>query len=132
MKHIVCHLKNKYPHARVIVSGQSISVEHDGEVLCMVQKSVHGYKDRSDLGARDKFDLAPIPREVCAFSQCRKTDHIIADDEFKDRRAKGLELAKQYGKVPSIDELCKEAGVRASDYEWKKFTIASLPKKRSN
>jgi hypothetical protein len=124
MKSIITHLKNKFPHARVIATGNSISVEKDGELLVHIVKNAHGYKCRKDLGAKYKFDLSPIPKEACAFKQCKTSKCIVAHDDFKARRKAGLELSSEFDYVPSIEELRKEAGqMNQGNYDWNAYKI---------
>lgn len=104
----VVHLKNKYPLAQIHASESGITVYQDGELLVQLRKSAHGaLEDVSEqMGARDKFCLAPIPREARHYKLC-KSGKIICDEHSKQegRQAVGKRLASKHGRVPSVVEL---------------------------
>jgi hypothetical protein len=110
MKSYVVHLKNKYPGAQVHSSESAIDVYHQGEHVVSVRKDANGHWNcaKDDVGARDKFDLAPIPKDARAF-KLYANGKVGPSEEFKEREEKQLEYLAVYGKVPSNAELEAEA-----------------------
>lgn len=89
MKSVHIHLKNKYPGGSVIAKEESIDVYNaDGEHVVALRKN--GAQQMIDVseehGLRDKFDLAPIPKD----SRVHKlvNGKIGFDNEHKERKEK--------------------------------------------
>lgn len=106
MKSLLVHLKNKYPECLVQASGSSISVIGEGnELLCELRKGAHGaYEDvQHEVGARDAFDLSPIPKESRLW-KLDKEGNVRRDELHDERKEKVKEILKG-DKVPSIKEI---------------------------
>lgn len=101
------HLKNKYPHCYVGLTGNCLEViGEDNELIVSLEKSAHGeFQDRQhEVGARDAYCQAPIPREA----RCWKLDKdgkVKKDQKHDERKAGAAQLIAEHGKIPSIKEL---------------------------
>ena len=107
-KSAIVHLQNKYPGCQVIGTENSLDVfTPAGELLVAVRRDGNGaWNDQQkELGARDKFDLAPIPKHA----RVRKlfADGRIGNSEEADSRRKNAKAyADAYnGRVPSLHEI---------------------------
>lgn len=106
-KSLLVHLKNKYPHCYVGATGSCIEViSDDNEVLVSLAKNAHGeYADRQhDVGARDSFCLAPIPKCSRVY-KLGKDGKVGKDEKHEERKPYARILAKEFGMVPSLERL---------------------------
>jgi len=100
------HLKNKYAGCDVSLSGGTIQVKKDGELLCALVKNCHGqWEDNNDIGARDAFSHDEIPRDARPYKLCKKDNCIKKDEEYDARIKKACGYVEKYGCVPSVYQL---------------------------
>lgn len=105
MKSYAVHYKNKYPAAKVAFTETSLDVTSaDGELLVALRIGGGGalLDKGEELGARDRHDLAPIPKNarVHKLFACGK----IGKDEHAEAREKCSKAMAVDGKVWSIEE----------------------------
>jgi hypothetical protein len=110
MKSLIVHLKNKYPGAQIQSTETSIDVFQNGEHVVALRKNggSGALVDASkDVGARDEFSLAPIPKNTRVWKLNK--DNSIGLDEKAEERKEISKMVAQDGKILSIDEY-KKAG----------------------
>ena len=103
-KSAIVHLKNKYPGGHVEATENSIDAyDSAGAYVVAIRKNgADQFVDVSkEVGARDTFCLAPIPKEARVHKLHR--DGTLGLDEKHEERAKH-KLAID-GRVPSILEI---------------------------
>lgn len=110
MKSYVAHYRNKYPGGRVDFSENHLDAyDKDGTLRVALRIGGGGVLlDKGDeLGASDKHDLAPIPKNARVHKLTK--DGKITLDEKAAERKQAVEKLVSGGKIHSIAEY-KEAG----------------------
>lgn len=127
------HYMNKYPKAQIKASDDSLDVfTKNGEHLLAVRRDGAGgwHCKSEELGARDRHDLSPIPKEARLY---KVVDGKIVKDDKYDERAK---LAHKFAcpvlkdKVLSCDELKKLGWAFAENQAFMSEPAKSEPAKK--
>lgn len=122
MKSYVAHYKNKYPGAKIEFSESHLDVTDADGVLRVALRIGGGgvlLDKGEELGATDKHDLSPIPKNA-RVHKLFADGRLGVDDLASERRVAAKVLAEAHGgKVPSILEL-KKAG---ADFDEKENVI---------
>lgn len=109
MKSFAVHYKNKYPNGQVQFSETHLDA-YDSKGVLRVSLRVGGggviLDKGEELGAKDKHDLSPIPKNTRAV-KLTKEGHFAAD-ELHDERKEVQALIAHEGKIESIAELKKQ------------------------
>lgn len=113
MKHLLVHYANKYGLENVECDDSKLRAYKNGKLAVLVAKDGAGnIKDMSEeLGLEDRHDLSPIPKDGRLY-KWSKDGKVIKDELFDERKAKREKLLKD-GRLPSIEELEKDAAQAA-------------------
>lgn len=120
MHSYLAHLKNSYPGSRVECREDSMDVwGADGEHLVAIRKNGAGqWTDvGAQIGARDSFSLAPIPKAARVWKHYSKQgdDGRVALSEEAASRKESVKAFVKDGRVQSIAEL-QAAGVQFDSF----------------
>ena len=128
-KSLVVHLKNKYPDCQVYSSESVISVCRGNDEILKLQRTAHGaFEDVSEAhGLSEKFDLSPIPKDS-RIHKLGKDGKICKDDEHEKRKPIAEAILAKYGKIPSVEELCKTHKDESYDAKNEKYKVAKNEK----
>lgn len=114
MKHLFVHYKNKYPNGHVDYSEEKLDAYCDSGIHRVALRKGGGGQllDQSkELGAVDKHDLAPIPKNARAW-KLHADGSVGQSEEFLARQKFAKILARETdGKILSIEEY-KAAGLK--------------------
>ncbi len=109
MKSYAVHYKNKYPKGRVEFTEDKLDAYCSRGIHRVALRKDGGgaIVDKSkELGALDKHDLSPIPKNTRVFKL--NADGSIGLDEQCQERAQVSSVAADQGKILSIDEYAKK------------------------
>lgn len=107
MKPYIAHYMNKYPQGAVDSDGESYLRAKDasGRLRISLVNANGVVQDNGKLlGAKDKHDLSPIPKDCRHW--CDKGHGVEAHREFSERKEIAEKVAEKFdGRVPSVEEM---------------------------
>jgi hypothetical protein len=108
MKSLLVHYKNKYPKGHVVASEHTLDAyDCYGNHRVALRKGGNGQlmDVGAEVGAIDKHDLAPIPKN-CRVFKCYQDGTVKPSEEASERLAVASQVAVE-GVVLSIEEYKK-------------------------
>ncbi len=106
MKSLAVHYMNKYPGGQVNHTEHTLDVyDNQGVLSVSLRRDGHGkIVDQSqDLGAIDKHDMCPIPKNSRVHKICAETGRIKLDEKAAERK-KAARAIEVDGKILSLKE----------------------------